>query len=129
MFLIIAIAVWVCALVLWWLFSNAFRHSDMDRLKSRLLGANKPKKSKAAAQNASLIQTDENSNALLSTTFLKRFQLQAKLQELLEQAGMKWSTHRLVNTCLLACVAGGALAGLLPPGQFWRVLCGPCVGG
>ena len=120
MFVIIAIAVWVCALVLWWLFSNAFRHSDMDRLKSRLLGTNKPKKTKAAAQNASLIQTDENSNALLSTKFLKRFQLQAKLQELLEQAGMKWSTHRLVNTCLLAFVAGGALAWLLLPLQFRR---------
>ena len=120
MFVIIAIAVWVCALVLWWLFSNAFRHSDMDRLKSRLLGANKPKKSKATAQNASLIQTDENSNALLSTKFLKRFQLQAKLQELLEQSGMKWSTHRLVNTCLLAFVAGGAVAWLFLPGQFRR---------
>ena len=120
MFLIIAIAVWVCALVLWWLFSNAFRHSDMDKLKSRLLGTNKPKKNKAAIQNASLIQTDENSNALLSTKFLKRFQLQAKLQELLEQAGMKWSTHRLVNTCLLAFVAGGALAWLLLPTQFRR---------
>jgi tight adherence protein B len=120
MFVIIAIAVWVCALVLWWLFSNAFRHSDMDRLKSRLLGSNKPKKSKAAAQNASLIQTDENSNALLSTKFLKRFQLQAKLQELLEQSGMKWSTHRLVNTCLLAFVAGGAVAWLFLPAQFQR---------
>jgi tight adherence protein B len=120
MFLIIAIAVWVCALVLWWLFSNAFRHSDMDKLKSRLLGSNKPKKNKAAIQNASLIQTDENSNALLSTKFLKRFQLQAKLQELLEQAGMKWSTHRLVNTCLLAFVAGGAVAWLLLPTQFRR---------
>jgi tight adherence protein B len=120
MFLIIAIAVWVCALVLWWLFSNAFRHSDMDRLKSRLLGTNKPKKDKGTAQNASLIQTDENNNALLSTKFLKRFQLQAKLQELLEQAGMKWSTHRLVNTCLLAFVAGGALAWLFLPAQFRR---------
>jgi tight adherence protein B len=120
MFLIIAIAVWVCALVLWWLFSNAFRHSDMDRLKSRLLGTNKAKKTKAVGTNASLIQTDENSNALLSTKFLKRFQLQAKLQELLEQAGMKWSTHRLVNTCLLAFVAGGAVAWLLLPTQFRR---------
>src|ERR1700680_4247938 len=123
MFLIIAIAVWVCALVLWWLFSNAFRHSDMDRLKSRLLGTNKPKKNKAAAQNASLIQTDENSNALLSTKFLKRFQLQAKLQELLEQAGMKWSTHRLVNTCLLAFVAGGGTALGPCPGCFLKFFC------
>jgi tight adherence protein B len=120
MFVIIAIAVWVCALVLWWLFSNAFRHSDMDRLKSRLLGTNKPKKNKVTAQNASLIQTDENSNALLSTKFLKRFQLQTKLQELLEQAGMKWSTHRLVNTCLVAVVAAWVLAWLLLPDQFRR---------
>jgi len=127
MFLIIAIAVWVCALVLWWLFSNAFRHSDMDRLKSRLLGSNKPKKGKVAAQNASLIQTDENSNALLSTKFLKRFQLQTKLQELLEQAGMKWSTHRLVNTCLLAFVAGGAVAWLLLPLQFRRFVYVPAL--
>jgi tight adherence protein B len=120
MFLIIAIAVWVCALVLWWLFSNAFRHSDMDRLKSRLLGSNKAKKTKVAGSNTSLIQTDENSNALLSTKFLKRFQLQTKLQELLEQAGMKWSTHRLVNTCLLCFVAGGAAAWIFLPGQFQR---------
>lgn len=120
MYLIIAIAVWVCALVVWWLFSNFFRHSDMDRLKSRLLGTNKPKKTKAATQNASLIQTDETNNALLSTKFLKRFQLQTKLQELLEQAGMKWSTGRLVNTCLSAFLAATALAWLLLPGQFRR---------
>ena len=40
MFIIIAIAVWVCALVIWWVCSNAFRHSDLDKLKSRLLGEN-----------------------------------------------------------------------------------------
>ena len=47
MFFIIAIAVWICALVIWWVCSNAFRHSDMDKLKSRLLGSNKAKKAKA----------------------------------------------------------------------------------
>jgi len=30
---------------------------------------------------------------LLATRFLKRYRLQSKFQELLEQAGMKWSTH------------------------------------
>ena len=119
MFLIIAIAVWACALVLWWLFSSAFRHSNMDRLKSRLIGTNKTKKSKAAGQAASLIQTDEN-NALLSAKVLKRFQLQTKLQELIEQAGMKWSTHRLVNTCLITFLAAWGLAWMLLPTQFRR---------
>ena len=33
---------------------------------------------------------------------------------------MKWSTHRLVNTCLVAVVAAWALAWLLLPDQFRR---------
>jgi tight adherence protein B len=119
MFLVIAIAIWVCALVIWWVASNAFRHSDMDKLKSRLLGTNKAKKSKANAQNASLIQTEEK-GGLLATRLLKRYQLQTKFQELLEQAGMRWSTHRLVNTSLIACVVGWALSWVLLPGQFQK---------
>jgi len=42
-------------------------------------------------QNASLIQAEE-SGGLLATRFLKRYRLQSKFQELLEQAGMKWSS-------------------------------------
>jgi tight adherence protein B len=119
MFLVIAIAVWVCALVIWWVCSNAFRHSDLDKLKSRLLGTNKAKKTKSSAQSASLIQAEEK-GGLLATRLLKRYQLQTKFQELLEQAGMRWSTHRLVNTCLVACVAGWAIAWVMLPGQLQR---------
>jgi tight adherence protein B len=119
MFLLIAIGIWACALVVWWGCSRAFRHSDLDRLKSRLLGTSKSTKNKALAQNAALIHTDEK-NSLLSAKFFQRFQLQTKLQEMLEQAGMKWTTHRLVNTCLMAVVAGWAVAWLLLPGHFQR---------
>ena len=48
MFLLIAIAVWACALVIWWICSNAFRHSDLDKLKSRLIGTSKTKAAKVA---------------------------------------------------------------------------------
>ena len=119
MWILIAIGVWACALAIWWVCSNAFRHSDLDRLKSRLLGTSKAKKTKTAVQNAALIQTEE-SGGLLATRFLKRYRLQSKFQELLEQAGMKWSTHRLVNTSLLACVAGWAAAWILLPGPMQR---------
>ncbi len=118
-FILIAIAVWVCAMVIWWLCSNAFRRSDLDRLKSRLLGTSKKKKAKVAPQNAPLIQTDE-SGGLLQTRLLKRYRLQSKFQDLLEQAGLKWSTHRLVNTSLLACVAGWAVAWIMLPGTLQR---------
>ena len=116
MFVLIAIVVWVCALLVWWACSNAFRHSDMDKLKSRLLGSNKLKKSKTSVIG-SLIQQDET-NTLLALKFLRRFQLQVKLQELLEQGGLKWSTQKLVNISLLAVVAGWALAWMMLPGQF-----------
>jgi tight adherence protein B len=120
MFLIIAIAVWACALVIWWICSNAFRHSDLDKLKSRLIGTGKTKAAKAATSGGgSLIHTEER-NVLLATKFLRRFQLQSKLQEMIEQAGMKWSTHRLVNTCLVAVVAVWALGWVFLPDQLRR---------
>jgi tight adherence protein B len=115
----IAIAVWACALVIWWICSNAFRHSDLDKLKSRLIGTSKTKAVKVSAGGGSLIHTEEK-NVLLATKFLRRFQLQSKLQEMLEQAGMKWSTHRLVNTSLLAVVAVWAIGWVLLPPQLRR---------
>src|SRR5271154_2944874 len=95
---VIFIGVWVCALLVWWACSNAFRHSDMDKLKSRLLGSNKPKKAKTSVIG-SLMHSDET-NTLLALKFLRRFQLQTKLQDLLEQGGMKWTTQKLVNISL-----------------------------
>ena len=120
MFVMIAIAVWACALVIWGICSNAFRHSDLDKLKSRLIGTSKTKVAKASSGGGgSLIHTEEK-NTLLATKFLRRFQLQSKLQEMIEQAGMKWSTHRLVNTSLFAVVAVWAIAWVLLPDQFHR---------
>jgi tight adherence protein B len=119
MFVMIAIAVWACAMVVWWICSNAFRHSDLDKLKSRLIGTSKAKTAKSAAGGSSLIHSEEK-NVLLATKFLRRFQLQSRLQEMIDQAGMKWSTHRLVNTCLVAVVAVWAMCWMLLPGQLQR---------
>src|ERR1700680_2900791 len=58
MFLLIAVGIWACALLVWWGCTSAFRHSDIDRLKSRLLGASKTKKNKSAGPNAALIQAE-----------------------------------------------------------------------
>jgi tight adherence protein B len=120
MFVMILIAVWACAMVVWWICSNAFRHSDLDKLKSRLIGTNKAKVAKASSSGGgSLIHTEQR-NVLLATKFLRRFQLQSKLQEMIDQAGMKWCTHRLVNTSLIAVVAVWALGWVLIPDQFRR---------
>ncbi|MBV9771654.1 MAG: type II secretion system F family protein [Bryobacterales bacterium] len=127
MFVLVAVAVWACALVIWWICSNAFRHSDADKLKSRLLGTSKRKTAKPSSVGAGSLIHAEQKNVLLATKFLRRFQLQTKLQEMIEQAGMKWSTHRLVNTTLLAVVAAWALAWVLLPDQFRRFSYGPAL--
>jgi tight adherence protein B len=116
---LIAGLVWVVALLVWWVCSNAFRHSDLDKLKSRLLGTGKARKVDAAGKTGSLLQTKEQSS-LLAAKFLRRFQLQAKLEEILEQGGMKWSTHRLVNTSLVVALAGWVVAWLMLPDQLRR---------
>ena len=120
-FALLAVAIWACALVIWWICSNAFRSSDLDKLKTRLLGTSKTKAPKAQSTgNAALIQNEEK-NVLLATKFLRRFQLQSKLQELLEQAGMRWSTHRLVNTCLITVLAVSVLGLMLLPESMHRI--------
>ena len=120
MILLVIIAIWACILVIWWICSNAFRHSDLDKLKNRLIGTSKTKAAKVSASSGGSLIHSEEKNVLLATKFLRRFQLQSKLQEMLEQAGMKWSTHRLVNTCLVAVVATGGLCWVLLPDQFQR---------
>jgi tight adherence protein B len=119
LYVIVGIAAWACVLVVWWICSNAFRHSDLDKLKSRLIGTSKTKAVKATSVGGSLIHSEEK-NVLLATKFLRRFQLQTKLQEMIEQAGMKWSTHRLVNTCLVAVVGAWALGWIFLPSQLRR---------
>src|SRR5579871_6424448 len=97
-FLVIVLAIWVCAMAGWWLFSSAFRHADVDKLKSRLLGTTKPERDKKSQQAPALIQTEQKSG-YIATRIVQRFELQAKLHNLLEQAGMKWTPTRLVNIC------------------------------
>ena len=74
----LALAAFVAISLKRWLCSSAFRHSDLDRLKTRLLGTSKSRKNKASGPSASLIHADEK-NALLATKFFQRFQLQTKL--------------------------------------------------
>ena len=123
-FLLVVVGIWLGALVIWWLFSSAFRHADVDRLKSRLLGTSKAKRAKKGSAQAALIQVDQQGGSV-AAKIVRKFELQAKLHDLLEQAGLKWTPTRLVNACLIAGLAGFFVAWLMLPGtvrQFaWAV--------
>ncbi|HLJ47233.1 MAG TPA: type II secretion system F family protein [Bryobacteraceae bacterium] len=116
MFIGVAIAVWVTVLLTWFVASKMFRQADMDRLKSRLLGTSKAKKEKVGPK-AALIQSDTG-EGLLATKVARRFELQKRLQELLEQAGLKWPANKLIHSSLGLIVVGFALGWVLLPPQF-----------
>jgi len=113
-FLVIVVLVWVLALGIWWVSSSAFRTADVDRLKARLLGTTKEKK-KATAQGPALINPDRPLPSLL-VRLAGRFNLEKRLQEMLEQSGMKMTVARLLQTCLAVGLGFLAVAWyLLPP--------------
>src|SRR5205823_845468 len=117
MFLVIALLIWVAAMGVWWLCSNAFRKADVDRFKSRLLGSTKAKKSKSQQGPAALIHADQ---AGFMVKVMQGLQLQTRLQHLLEQAGLKWSVAKLLNLCLLLFGASYLAGWMMLPGAMRR---------
>lgn len=116
-FIIVAVSIWVVALGGWWLCSNAFRKTDVDRFKNRLLGTGKPKKEKSQT-GLSLIHTEAQPTVLLK--LMHRLRLQTRLQEMLEQAGLKWTVAKLLNSCLFVSGALFFAAWLMLPASFHR---------
>lgn len=121
MFLWIAIAVWLVAVVAWWVCSKLFRQADFDRLKNRLVGTSKAKKEKGSKEAPALIQRDAKTG-ILAERLMRRFQLQSRIQDLLEQAGLKWRAARLIHSCLGLSLGFMMLGWLLIPAEF-RIVC------
>ncbi len=94
MFLWVAIAIWLGAVLAWWICSKAFRQADLERLKTRLLGVAKTKK-KSSKDAPALIQSEARGGLLVG--LMTRFRLQSRTRELLEQAGLKWHPSRLIH--------------------------------
>src|SRR5690349_12039484 len=96
-FLFGVIVIWAVAMVAWFVVSKYFRSSDAGRVKARLLGTSKPKKSKGgAAGEPTVIQKDTITNNRLAQLMVEKFQWGPKIALLVEQAGLKWHPSRLV---------------------------------
>jgi tight adherence protein B len=116
-FLWVAIAIWLVAVLAWWICSKAFRQADLDRLKNRLLGTTKTKKAKSSKETPALIQTEVQAGVIV-TRMMKRFQLQTRLQDLLEQAGLKWHASRLIHSSMGLLIGGFVVGWVLIPADL-----------
>lgn len=101
-FLLIFGGIWVATMVAWVVVSQVFKRSDVDKMKSRILEKNPEEREKKGkgAPAPQLFQTEDRSTGRLVVQFMERFHLQQRLQELLEQAGLRWRPARVVHSCL-----------------------------
>ncbi len=121
LFVAIAIAVWIGSMVIWYLISNVFKTKDVDKIKSRLAGKETKAKVKSKEKRPALIEVEDVQTGKLAIKIMKKFDLQPKLQALLEQSGVKWRVTRLVHACLGCFLAGYLLVHFFLPPKY-RVL-------
>jgi tight adherence protein B len=112
-FIFVIIAIWAAFMVAWFMVSKYVKSSDLDRIKARLSGTGKAKKSSKVKGEASVMQVDAGPNNRVAQKIVDKFQLGPKIAVLLEQAGMKWAPARLVHTCILAFMGGFILGWML----------------
>lgn len=106
-FLSVAIIIWLVAMAAWYLISKYFKSSDADKIKQRLTGIGKARKSKKEIKESeqSIIHTQQSGNKLAQLV-VEKYQLGPKIQLLLEQAGLRWTPARLVHLSIMAFGAG-----------------------
>src|SRR5580693_6812246 len=117
-FLLIMVVVWAIAIGAWMLVSKYAKSSDVQKIKDRLVGTSKAKKTgkKAGLGGAqSIIQAQEKSPSRLAQMLVDKYKLGPKIMEYLEQAGLRWPPARLVHLCLVAFACGVAAAYMLLP--------------
>jgi tight adherence protein B len=112
---------WLVALGAFFLFSRWFRSSDVEKIKSRLMGA--PKKAeKAESGKIALFEAEEQPKGTIIPRLMKNFKLTDKLQTLLEQAGLKWKAVKLVHLCLAGFLLGYGVSYMTLPSNM-RFVC------
>lgn len=78
-------------------------------MRGRLLGNTSDKSGKAASKAPALVPVEDGQTGKIILRLLARFQVKARLQVLLEQAGLKWRVARLMHACLTLLLSVFAL--------------------
>ena len=113
---------WAVALVAYFVFARWFRSSDVDKIKSRLTGNAKKIAEKSVASKVALFDLEDKPVGKIIPQLMKKFNLNEKLQELLEQAGLKWKPVKLAHFCLAGFLVGYGVSYLFLPSSM-RTAC------
>ncbi len=131
-FLLLLVMVWVVAVGAWIVLSKYATSADAQKIKDRLVGTSKAKKSKKkdTPEQQSVIHQQGQAVNKVAQMLVDKYKLAPKIEALLEQAGLRWPPARLVHLCLLAFGGGVVVAYvLLPIPTFLDVLVGAAAAG
>jgi len=93
--------------------------SDVQRVKDRLLGKPKVLKTKDGGDAPALIKSDEPTTSV-AQKLLNNLQLAERVQSLIEQAGLRWTSAKLMQMALGCGLAGFCFAWYMLPAPFDR---------
>lgn len=107
----------------WWIVGRWFRSSEVNRIRSRVLGDARKKDKAASPKGPMLIAAEDHYTGKIILRLLSRFTVKTRLQEFLEQAGLKWHVARLIHACLgLFLVTFAALWYVVPAARSLALL-------
>lgn len=126
-FVVVLVMIWAIAMGAWIVVSKYATSADAQKIKDRLVGTNRAKKSKKkdAPEQQSVIHGQGQTVNKVAQMLVDKYKLAPKIEALLEQAGLRWPPARLVHLCLLA-FGGGVVASylVLPIPTFLDLLVG-----
>jgi len=117
-FLVVVVAVWVLSIGSWMVLSKRVRSADVSRIKDRLVGVQKKKHKKVEGENVALFNQEDPVKGKIVRSVLTKYKQTKRLQDLLEQAGVKWEPARFVHACMGFFIGGYVLCWLLAPAEF-----------
>ena len=97
-FWVVMISCWAAFLAAWWMGSRVLKGADAKRFRARLLGA--PRKRVPGPRARALLPVGDDRTGKFVLRLLRRFDVNGRVQILLEQADLKWRPARLVHGCL-----------------------------
>lgn len=110
--LLIFLLLWLGLTAVYWVATNYFRKSDVKRLRDRIISnhTKKEKRARASLSAPKLISSEDGQTGRLVRRILQRFDLNNRLERLIEQSGLKWRPTRVVHACLALFIGGFMLS-------------------
>jgi tight adherence protein B len=114
-FVLVFVLVWAVSLGTWLFLNRSVQSSDADKVKKRLMGG--PRKKKSEKAGPALFNTEEQEDKILHR-ILAKFRWNERLRVMIEQSGLKWRVTRTAHGCIALFILGFVVARMMLPERF-----------